>query len=123
VKRLASYLLGSAEEHNRYLVGAYALGAVPSRYSVGSQATMEMMESPIFAPIWPEDPIQLGATPEEVANAAVLADALRRRQQAPVKLDSDGQPSSGISVGGVAILVVAILVGLATWPRVSRWMG
>jgi hypothetical protein len=111
MKRLASYLLGSATEHNRYILGAYALG---------SQATMEMMESPIYALNWHEEPVQLGATPEETAAAAAL---WQSQQKKPAPAAKPAEPESGISIGGVALLVGAILVGLATWPRVSRWLG
>lgn len=66
--------------------------------------------------------LALGATPRDYyvgatdAEAAILATALNKRQG--VK-----EPESGISVGGVALLVGAIIVGLVTWPRVSRWLG
>lgn len=110
MKRLASYLLGSATEHNRYILGAYALG---------SQATAEMMESPIYASNWREDPVQLGATPEETAAALWLA----QQRPAPVAKPAPPAQESGISVGAIAIAVAIFVAGGVAWPRVSRWLG
>lgn len=65
----------------------------------------------------------LGAEADTNAAAVALWQAQQQQKKSTPASVGPQVRESGISIGGVALLVGAILVGLATWPRVSRWLG
>lgn len=103
MRHIAPFLTGMSST-NRYLLGAAVLGSTP----------MEDMESPINMPMR-EDPLFLGVDATTVATAKMWQDSQDKARAA-------AEAPSGISIGGVCVLVGVLIAGAVTWPHVSRWL-